>query len=86
MEKPCELCLTMDEFYKKIEKMPIDTYLVELWYKQGNNYEPETLSVIYDWDNKTNSYWWSWDWDEGGVAFVLGFDAIDHIDLAGRNI
>lgn len=86
MEKPCKLSLTLDEFFKKLDDECLDTYVVNMWYKQGEGWEPETFNIIIEYDCNLGAWVWSWDWDEGGEAFILGYQRLDEIDVAGQGI
>lgn len=87
MEKPCKLSLTLDEFFEKINKKEaLDTYVLLMWYKQGEGWEPEEFNIILEYDLNIGAWIWSWDWDEGGEAYILGYQRLDEIDVAGQGI
>lgn len=88
MKKPCDKCLTMDEFYSKLDTMCIETYVVCLEYYQSHDDEPEliTLYIEPEWSKGELMWIWETDWDEGGEAFVLGFQPINDIDVIGVNV
>ena len=87
MEKPCKLSLTLEEFFEKIDHSDFfGTYVVSMWYKQGEGWDPEEFNIIIEYDLELRSWVWSWDWDEGGDAFILGYQELDDIDVAGQGI
>lgn len=87
MEKPCKLSLTLEEFFEKINnEEAFDTYVVLMWYKQGEGWEPEEFNIILEFDINLRAWVWDWDWDEGGEAFILGYQRLDEIDVAGQGI
>ena len=87
MEKPCKVCLTLEEFFEKIDHNEFfGTYIVNMWYKQGEGWDPETFNIIIEYDLELRSWVWQWDWDEGGDAFILGYQRLDEIDVAGQGI
>ena len=87
MDKPCKKCLTIDEFYSKLDTMTIESYIVCLEYYQTPD-DPELINLYIEpeWINGELNWIWETDWDEGGEAFVLGFQSIDSIDVRGVNI
>ena len=44
------------------------------------------FNIIIEYDINLRSWIWSWDWDEGGEAFILGYQRLDDIDVAGQGI
>lgn len=86
MEKPCKLSLTLEEFFEKIDDENLDTYVVHMWYKQGEGWKPEEFNIILEYDLNIRAWIWSWDWDEGGEAFILGYQKLDDIDVAGQGM
>ena len=86
--KPCENCLTLEEFQSRIEKEVENgnvTFIVNMWYQQAPGYEPDDFNIIYEY-NYHGYYVWDWDWDEGGEAYILGYAPLQSIDIAGRGI
>lgn len=83
--KPCALCIPMKEFYERIKNLPYGDYVVNLWYQQNEHYKPDDITTIY-YNYPDSDAGWLDDWDEGGEAYVLGFDVLHHIDVVGRGI
>ena len=77
--------LTLKEFYRILDKLPIEDYIVALKYKYNHEKEFSYSNQILEWD--CDDYVWLNDWDEGytsnGEVYVIGFVAVDELDIEG---
>lgn len=74
---------SMDEFHDFATNNNLfGAYVVCIWYKQCDLYPVEILNeyVWIDYDGFT----WDMDWDEGGEAYVIGYEKVDALDIIGK--
>lgn len=82
MKPDCEY-ITMDEFYEyAIAHHLIGAYIVCIWYRQSDLCPVEILNeyVRIDYD----CFEWDMDWDEGGEAYVIGYEYVNNLDIKGK--
>lgn len=83
MEKPDCKYVPMDEFREyAMSQHLFGAYIVCIWYKQCDLYPVEILNeyVWIDYDGFT----WDMDWDEGGEAYVIGYEYCNNLEIKGR--
>lgn len=82
MKPNCEY-ITMDEFHEYARANHIHgPYIVCIWYRQSELYPVEILNEFV-WIEH-DFFEWDMDWDEGGEAYVIGYECVYNLDIKGK--
>ena len=76
--------MRLDDFFKLLDKLPVDDYIVriKLKYDHETDYQYTNELLIYDGSDYEGSiYHWDNDWDEGQQDIeVIGYISVSEVD------
>ena len=73
--------MTLDEFYKLMDDMPYDDYIVRIKLKYAWEEDYHYINTLYLLDDEFQ-YCWNDDWNEGQECVeVLGIIAVDTVNV-----